>query len=226
MTLADAKVALQKVYPSSSIAAMGGTPIGPKPQVFTGLLHVAGDNVGEAGVDLTLPPDPQLVWHMARNTPQPHVAHNVLVAALRQKYGKESYATGPAQAATTNDSAIQQMWWVFDEQGQPVSKVQIISSSPYGCGNAGSTNSTALSGGYYSSLMRDTSSLSTYCASSYVGVLATMTNQPIVDNLVLDIVDLALVVRSAKATDAWSKAEFDKARQQDIQKSNQVKPAL
>lgn len=115
---------------------------------------------------------------------------------------------------------------MFDEQGQPVSKVQIISGSPYGCGNQSFVNNTANPGGYYTSLMKDTGWLSTYCASSYVGVVATMSNQPIIDNLTLDIVDMALVVRSAKASDAWSKAEFDKARQQDTQKSNQVKPQL
>jgi hypothetical protein len=228
MTLAEAKAVLQKLYPGTTITAMGGTPIGPQHQVFTGLYRGAGDSTGsnEAGVDFTAPPNPQIVWHMARITPQPHVAHNVLVAALRQKYGKEAYATGPAQAMTTNDSAIQQMYWVFDEQGQPVTGVKIIGGSPYGCDGT-FPHGTAGPGGYYTSLMtKDTGGLSTYCASSYVSVLATMSNQPIVDNLVLDIVDLALVVRSAKATDALSKAEFDKARQQDIQNSEQVKPTL
>lgn len=111
MTLAEAKTALQKLYPGTTIVASNGMGLGPHNLSAVGRYRGAGDSTGgnEAGVDFTLPPNPQLVWHMARNTPQSHVAHNVLVAALRQKYGKEAYATGPAQAGTLNDSAIQQM---------------------------------------------------------------------------------------------------------------------
>jgi len=230
ITLAEAKAALQKLYPSARIDALNGGGIGPQNIPAVSLFRVQGDNTGhnEAGVDFTAPPNPQVVWHMARNTPQPHVAHNVLVAALRQKYGKETFATANTGVVTTDDSSILQMWWVFDERGQPVSGAKMISGTPFGCGSGSFTNTTSGTPyDYYRTMMADnTGGLSTFCASSYVGVLATMTNQQIVDNLTTDIVDLPLLVRSAKATNALSKAEFDKARQQDMQKSNQVKPAL
>jgi hypothetical protein len=110
---------------------------------------------------------------------------------------------------------------MFDESGQLSPSATIINGTPFGCGNKGSGS------GFYESLMsKDAGSLSTFCSSSYVGVVATMPNTQIVDSLVMDITELPLVVRSAKASDAWQKAEFDKARQQEIQRSNQVKPQL
>jgi hypothetical protein len=230
MTMPDAKAALQKLYPNARIDALNGGVIAPPSLSVVGLFRVQGDNTGhdQSAVDLTMPPNPQVVWHMGRIAPQPHVAHNVMIAALRQKYGKETLATGAAQAPTTDDSATYQMWWVFDERGQLVSGVKFINGSPFGCGIGGFlNNSTGTPFDYYRGLMSPTTGgLSTYCASSYVAVVATMSPQPILDNIVLDMVDLALAVRSAKATDVWSKAQYDKARQQDQQKSNQVKPVL
>ena len=226
ITMPDAKAVLQKIYPGLRIDAMGGSAMGPQHQVFTGLFRVQGNN-DAAAVDFTMPPNPQVVWHMTRAVPQPHVAHNVLVAALRQKYGKEAVAIGNASRLSSNDSDIVQMWWVFDERGQTVPEVKLINSSPFGCGGGAFMGATGGSPHFYDGLMSsDTGGLSSYCAGTYVGVIAAMSNQAILDSVTLDIVDLPLAVRSAKATDAWSKAESDKARQQEIQKSNQVKPAL
>ena len=230
MPVADAKVALQKLYPNARIDAMNGIGLGPHNVSTVGMYRVEGDNTGynQAAVEFTAPPNTQVVWHVARNSHQPHVAHANLVSVLRQKYGKETYATDGWGAATSNDSAMAQMWWAFDEQGQLVSGANIISGSPFGCGMGLFVNqTTGTSSAFYPSLMTsDTGGLSSYCASSYVGVVATMANQPIIDSLSLDIVDLALAVRSAKASDAWSKAEIEKAHQQNLQKSNQVKPQL
>jgi hypothetical protein len=230
MTMPDAKAALQKLYPNARIDALNGGVIAPPSLSVVGLFRVQGNNTGhdQAGVDFTMPPNPQVVWHMGRVAPQPHVAHNVMVAALRQKYGKETLATGAAQAPTTDDSAMDQMWWVFDERGQLVSGVKFINGSPFGCVTGGFlNNSTGTPYDFYRGLMPPaTGGLSTYCASSYVAVVATLSTLQILDNVTLDMVDLALAVRSAKATDTWSKAQYDKARQQDQQKSNQVKPVL
>jgi len=222
MNLEDSKAALQKLYPNAHIDVLNGVVLGPQHTSSVGLYRVQRDSTGldQAQLDFTAQPNQQVVWHLTRIAPQPHVAHNVLVEALRQKYGKETYATGPAQAPATNDSQIMQMWWMFDEGGKLSPSATIIDRTPFGCGNKGS------GGGYYESVMRDSAGLSTFCASSYVGVSVTMPNTEIVNSLVLDIVDLPLVVRSAKASDAWQKAEFNKARQQEIQRSNQVKPQI
>ena len=101
MNLEDAKAALQKLYPNARIDVMNGVVLGPQHVSFVGLYRVQRDSTGldQAQLDFTAPPNPQVVSHMTRIAQQPHVAHNVLVAALRQKYGKETYA----------DSEIMQM---------------------------------------------------------------------------------------------------------------------
>jgi len=111
MNLEDAKAALQKLYPNARIDVMNGVFLGPQHVSFVGLYRVQRDSTGldQAQLDFTATPNPQVVSHMTRIAQQPHVAHNVLVAALRQKYGKETYATGPAQGRDTNDSEIMQM---------------------------------------------------------------------------------------------------------------------
>jgi hypothetical protein len=189
------------------------------------VLRAHGDGNDAAGVDFTMPPNAQAVWHMSRTVLQPNVAHNVVVASLRKKYGKETYAAGPAQRPITDESQILQMWWVFDEAGHLLPQAHIINGSPFGCGSFYNTDGIPFDG--YRAIMqgRDTG-LSTYCASSYVGVQATMTNQPILTELLLDIVDIPLMVRSAKATGAWEKGMNDKARQQELQRENSAKPTL
>ena len=71
------------------------------------------------------------MWNLSRDLAQPKVAHNVVVAALRQKYGKETYAAGPGGTPVTDDSQTQRMWWVFDEQGHlaPQAKIMAVRRS-------------------------------------------------------------------------------------------------
>lgn len=229
MKMPEAKAALQKVYPSARIDAMNGGGLGPYNQPAVATFRVQGNNTGhdQAGVDLTMPPNEQLVWHVSRVTPQPHVAHAALVAGLRQKYGKETFAIANSDKPPANDNEVIQMWWVFDERGQPVAGARLMNGSPFGCNGPYRNTTTGTPYDFYRGLMsKDTAGLSTYCTSSYVAVLASIGGLDILDNITLDVVDLALAVRSAKATDAWSKTEFDKARQLDTQKSNEVKPSL
>lgn len=222
VSLAEAKVAMQKWYPRG-VAVTNGGPFGPQHQTFVGVFRATGDGGDAAGVDLTMPPNAQVVWHFSRNLVQPKVAHNVLVAGLRQKYGKETYAAGPG-GPITDDSQIEQMWWVFDEQGHLLSQAKIISGSPFGCGSFYNTDGSFNS--YRKVALGQDDGLSTYCHSSYVGVQATMSNDPILNYIFLDVVDLPLMVRSATATGAWAKGQDDKARQQELEREKQVKPQL
>jgi hypothetical protein len=226
ISLAESTALMKKMYPRG-VGQTNGGPFGPQNQTAVGVLRAQGDGRDAAGVDLTMPPNPQVVWHMARDLVQPNVAHNVLVAGLRQKYGKETYATGPG-GPVTDDSQIQQMWWVFDEQGHLIPQAPIIKGVPFGCGGTYFNVTTGVSFSYYRAIMSggNPDSLPTICASSYVGVVATMSNQPILMDLNMDIVDLPLLTRSAAATGAWVKGQDDKARQENLQRSQQQKPQL
>lgn len=222
VSLVEAKAVMQKWYPRG-VAVTNGGPFGPQHQTPVGTFRATADGGDEAGVDLTMPPNAQVVWHVSRRLPQPKVAHNVLVAGLRQKYGKETYAAGPG-GMTTDDNRIQQMWWVFDEQGHLASQSKIINATPFGCGSFYNADGSFYS--YQKITLGQDDGLSTYCHSSYVGVQATMSNDPILNDIYLDIVDLPLMVRSAKATAAWANGMNDKARQQELEREKQTKPQL
>jgi hypothetical protein len=226
MSLADATALMKKMYPRG-VGVMNGGPYGPQGQPAVAVLRAQGDGRDMAGVDLTMPPNPQVVWHMSRDLVQPNIAHNVLVAGLRQKYGKETYAVGPPGRPVTDDSQIQQMWWVFDEQGHLAPQAQIVNGVPFGCLGAYVNANTGVPFTFYRSMMAgDNTDSPANCFSSYVGVMASMSNQPILSEVIMDIVELPLVKRSATATGAWAKAQDDKARQEQQQRANQAKPTL
>jgi hypothetical protein len=226
VSLADATAQMKKWYPKG-VGVMNGGPYGPQHQTAVGVLRATGDFRDATGVDLTGPPNAQVVWNLSRDLLQPKVAHDVVVAALRQKYGKETYAryaNGPSGQPIKDDSHIDTMWWVFDEQGHLMPQAQIINNSPFGCGSFYSTDGSWHT--YQAIMLGQDTGLPGFCTSSYVGVQAVLTTQPILEDIMVNIVDLPLMVRSANATAAWVKAQDDKARQEDLQRSQQLKPTL
>jgi hypothetical protein len=173
-------------------------------------------------MDLTLPPNSQVVWHVLRNVPQPHVARAVLLAALRQKYGKETLATTGVQGIATTDDAVDSLWWVYDEQGHLQSSTKLLRGSPYGCAAGwGAGGGAADYMGVAAGRGPDG-----WCATSYVALNALIGHLPILTSVQLDMVDTPLLMRSAQATAAWARGLTDKAQQQQVQQSNQVKPQL
>ena len=222
-SLAEAAALMKKWYPKG-VGVMNGGPYGPQHQTAVGVLRGTGDFRDAAAVDLTGPPNRQVVWNLSRDLLQPKVAHNVVIAALRQKYGKETYAAGPGGTPATNDTQIQHMWWVFDEHGHLAPQAKIISGSPFRCGSFYSTDGSWHT--YQQIMLGQDTGLPTYCLSSYVGVEALIAPLPILEDINVNVVDLPLMVRSAKATAAWVNGMDDKARQEQQQRANQAKPTL
>ena len=227
MPIADAKAVLQKLYPTGHVDALNGMVIGPQHQSFPWLLRVQANSSGldASTVDATYPPNAQRVWHMARNSPQPHVAHDVLVAALRAKYGKETLALGTTATdnPATVDGQILLMYWLYDQQGHLQTSTKIVAHSPFGCGHY----ADGANGNVYSGLVQNPASIPIqWCLDNYVVVSASLGPKDILDILYLDMVDLPLAVRSAKATAAWAKGLDAQARQEATQKANAAQPAL
>ena len=189
-----------------------------------GTLRIGDGGMGSGvGVDLTLPPGPQAVFHVARAAPQPHVARAVLLAGLRQKYGKEAFAYGPGMAPTTDDTRVYTMWWVYDERGNPISGTQLQNGSPFGCGNyiGSATN------GYYMDVVRGTAQpIPSWCAASFVGVVAQIGPEQILDRISIEIADIPLLMRAVRATAAWMQAQAAQANQQNLQRAQEVQPKL
>ena len=224
MSLAEARAPLQKLYPTQRIAQQPDS--GPDAaHLSVGTLRIGdqASGIGGVDVDLTLPPSAQAVYHVTRMAPQPHVARAVLLAALRQKYGKEAFATGPAGVLTSDDTRVYQLWWVYDERGNPVSGTQLQNGSPFGCANYIGSGSN----GYYMTVVRGTSSpIPSWCAASFVGVRAQLGPDQIFDRFQIEMVDMPLLVRAARATAASMNRQAEQARQQNLERAQEVKPQL
>jgi hypothetical protein len=221
MPMADASAIVQKLNPGRPMDALRDGPSAN--QLFVDTLRVAdGRTVTDTYVHLTLPPQPQLIWHVSRTLQQPNVARATVIGALRQKYGKEAWDLRGTLVPAVNDDEIDSMWWVFDEQGRAVSNTQLQQARPNGCASG-----FAPGGGYYMKVARNLQNGPTgWCATHFVGLKATITTRPILPSVILEMDDEALLMRSAAATGAWMRGESDRARQQTLERANQAKPQL
>jgi hypothetical protein len=82
-------------------------------------------------VSLTAPPSRQVVWHIVRFTRRLHANHANVLATLREKYGKESFAGSGNGSKTTDERNIGTLFWIFDEHGNraPMPSAQAFSSN-------------------------------------------------------------------------------------------------
>jgi hypothetical protein len=222
MSMAEASATVQKLNPGRQMDSLHDGPNAN--QLFVDTLRVSDSRIiTDTFVDLTLPPQPQLVWHVFRTLQQPNVARTTVISALRQKYGKEAYALRGTSAPAANDDEIDSMWWVFDEQGRAVTNIQVQQGGlPNGC-SAG----FGPPGGYYMQVSRNLGHVPTgWCATHFVGLKAIITNRPILPYIVLEMDDEALLMRSAAATGAWVRGESAQAQQDATKRANEVKPKL
>jgi hypothetical protein len=174
----------------------------------------------------TLPPEKQAIWKVRRITKGMHINRETLLAALREKYGKESVATGnDPRTPISSDREITQLLWLFDEQGRhvplPFSNAMVAMDCRNGLpdGPGGAYLVTEVRGGTFQS--------NGWCASSYVAVHVTIGSiEPIIESITTDMTDLPLALRTAHSTTAWYRVQAEKARKQDLEKSKQAKPVF
>jgi hypothetical protein len=92
----DAEAALRSQYAKSEYRAWT-EPLPPIPVPLVLGYTINSNAVGAAGneqiaVEITPPPNPQVVWRVNRFTNFMHVNRATLLASLREKYGKETIA--------------------------------------------------------------------------------------------------------------------------------------
>ncbi len=228
--LAQATAALHQLYagPGARVDALNGQTMGAQHQAWPQSVRATSDSIGseEADVDVTYPPGAPVVWHMSRIARQPNVAHEVLVAALRAKYGRETVALhGGSDAAVTEDRRIMEMYWLYDERGTLLTQAKVVQHSPFGCASiVGAGGSDA---NLYFTLVRDPGTPPPgYCRDAYIAVHASLSDTDIVTMLYLDMVDMPLAARAARSTDAWNRGLDQKAQQNAHAQSTAVKPQL
>jgi hypothetical protein len=174
----------------------------------------------------TLPPDKQVVWKVRRITKGMHINRETLLAALRTKYGKESVATGNDPRAPINgDAQVTQMLWLFDEAGR---HIPVPYSNAFIAMDCGADTPAGPGGGYLlNEAHGEQSRVNGWCASSYVGVKVYIGHtEPIVETVMTEMIDLPLALRTSHSTAAWYRAESERARKADLERSKQAKPVF
>ena len=226
----EAEALLRREYPKGAYKNYPMTlkPI-PEPMVlgFSMNLNALGTQGNDQTVvDVTAPPQAQVVWRVARMTNFMHINRTTLLSSLREKYGKESVALAPGWVPARNDTDIVGMFWLIDERGQRVAApkdLSLLAGCQLTTPQPMTWDDQALSTGKHSSF-------DAWVSSSCVGTSAVITyndrDPQIVELMLVGSVDVPLYLRTATATAASWKAAQDKARQQDLERSKQVKPKL
>src|SRR5262249_26510477 len=209
------------------IPAGGIFPTNPKADYGFNVLPT-NENATEVVVSLTAPPGQQVVWRVVRNTRRIHANHASVLAALRQKYGKESLAGVGNGTIATDDRSIGTLLWVFDEHGN---RAQLPSPQAFGssifemipCGGSYGHN------GPFSDIGPRIPMEETKCqdwCSSVVGIVVTIDPAEIVENTTTNMVDMRLAGRTASAYVAWKRDADARARAADLEKSKKNKPVF
>ena len=127
MPARDAHAKLQAQIPKNKIQVMSDNlPTIDKPVIKSFSSAPAeqimmGMEADQVTVDVTLPPSKQAVWRVIRQHyfANKGIPKTTLLASLREKYGKETLANYNQNKPATDDSQIQNLLWLFDEQGRP-----------------------------------------------------------------------------------------------------------
>ena len=190
-------------------------------------------------VRVTPPPEKQVVWQVQRFVGKQKIYRANVLASLREKYGKETAAFANGSAVKDVDKEASQLWWIFDEQGHP-GKFADSYSTAYTClmrfdksSDQASSSLTfyAEGGGSWfapSNIVSMENDLqdSGWCNTSMIAVIAEIGGSEIVTAFGVQVVDMPMAVRAARAEVTWLKDLASKQQQQQIDESKQAKPKL
>lgn len=181
-------------------------------------------------VDVTPPPNQQVVWKVRRYMSQQKIYRANVLSSLREKYGKET-ATTPAVAT---DEQISDMWWILDEQGHPAklpppgqgyqSDQRVLQ-----CGQkliyGNDPGSSWFTPNNLEGLLKSLDP-SDWCTQSGIVLHAFIGGGDIVMMLNVDMADIPLAAHSGSAEMAFVNDLAKRQQQQQIDQSKQAKPKL
>jgi hypothetical protein len=181
-----------------------------------------GPDATEAIVSLTAPPSRQVVWHIVRFTRRLHANHANVLATLREKYGKESFAGLGNGTITTDDRNIGMLFWIYDEHG---SRAPMPAAQAFGSNDITFCLGRGINLNPGPKIPMDEVKDPNWCA-SFVGVVAQIDPFEIVENTTVAVMDMRLANRTANAYVAWKRDADAKARAAEIAKSKKNKPVF
>jgi hypothetical protein len=236
MPAREAEVATRNQYAKGAFRAYS-YPLPPIPQPLVLGFTMNVDAVGvqgndKAAVDVTPPPNPQVVWRVSRETNMLHVNRATLLASLREKYGKESIAfvgNGNLDSPTTNDNQIGLLYWLIDEHGKHVAAPPNPRVAMANCSWKAPQGAPMDNELFHGERTLDPVFQDAWAASSCIGTIVNI--QPFNDPQIIELMyatvqDVPLYLRSAAATGTWWKAAANKSRQDDLERSKQNRPKL
>jgi len=186
-------------------------------------------------VRVTPPPEKQVVWQVQRFVGKQKIYRANVLASLREKYGKEAAGFTNGTPVSDIDKDAADIWWIFDEQGHPA-KFADSYNTAYSCQVKFSRNTPGLTfnaegGGAWfgeSNIVSMENDLqdSGWCNTSMIAVIAYIGGEEIVTAFGVQVIDIPLAVRAARAEVTWLKDLASKQQQQQIDESKQAKPKL
>jgi hypothetical protein len=202
----------------------------PAEQISMGM---EGDQVT---VDVTLPPNKQAVWRVDRNHffPGKGIPKTTLLASLREKYGKETLTNVNMGKPAADDSKIQNLLWLFDEQGRPAplptaSEYNTMLNLATCISGAGSSANLGLIE-VYADLYKGQNPQNDWCYAHFTAVYATVSESvppELYSQMLLEVVSMPFVLQASEATLKWKKDIAAGQHRQDLEKAKQQeKPKL
>ncbi|MBS0378341.1 MAG: hypothetical protein JSS29_07635 [Proteobacteria bacterium] len=205
---------------------MSTTPMGREPATGLRSSWQSGEpnNNESLEIGLTMPPAaPQLVYFVTRGTSYPQMlSHASAIAALREKYGRETLAiAGGGPARPGDDTGIGNMYWLFDESGKLVPPGSVSNQLPYGCAGLADNQYTSLVSDYVYKRMPPPG----FCESVIV-INAAFAPGDMTRSLTVTMVDNALMLRAVRATGDYQTQQATQQHDRQLQQSGQTKPSL
>ena len=206
----------------------------PAQQIMMGM---EGD---EVKVDVTLPPNKQTVWRVVRQHyfPNKGIPKTTLLASLREKYGKETLSNLAQGKPAADDSKIESLLWLFDEEGRHVSLASATGGKGLdyqtslilpGCANGTWDIHLGLIE-VYADLYKGNNPQNDWCYAHYTAVFALLSQSDppeLYGQMRMSVMGYPLALRASEATSKWKKDIAAGKHQQDLDKAKQQeKPKL
>jgi hypothetical protein len=224
----EALQALHRQYPRDRYVQMTNSswPGAQKPDYGYNIIQTDPLGTPDAYLSFTAPPGAQVVWRITRFTHRIHTNRTVLLAALREKYGKESMAFPPGGGQpTSDDGEIGHLIWLYNEHGARVPLPPARFFPGFGniwdCGNLSiQMNPAPLMPEDYPQQI-----FPGWC-SNFVGIRVTIAGGDIIENTSTEMMDVPLAIRTARAASVWKHDLARRLQEEELQKSKQAKPIL
>jgi len=229
MTAQEALETMRKQYPKDIYQKLTADwwPSVQKPDYGYTVLSSAPGNYPNAHLSFTALPNPQLVWRITRLTQRMHINRATFLAALREKYGKETvaYPENGGGPPVSDDRRMGELVWLFDERGgrAPIPRGATLPGADSLVQCLGRVNNPQ------PMMPVDdvelTRQFKDWCA-SVVGMHINIGSQEIVENTFTEMVDVPLAIRTAHAAAVWQRDLAERLRREDLEKSKKAKPVL